>query len=77
MTTLRNQPPPPETEDERVARIERTQGPSEIYHYDLDRVSQIFVSASGHDLAGTGAEVERIVANFPARHTYLDGADAA
>jgi multidrug efflux pump subunit AcrB len=44
-----------------VARIERTQGPVEVYHYSADTVSQLFVSVADNDLAGVGAEVERIV----------------
>jgi multidrug efflux pump subunit AcrB len=53
---------------DQVAKIERTQGPSEIYHYDIDRVSQIFVTVGDHDLAGVAAEVERIVHEFPLKH---------
>jgi multidrug efflux pump subunit AcrB len=53
---------------DQVARIERTQGPSEIYHYDIDRVSQIFVTVGDQDLAGVAAEVERVVHEFPLKH---------
>jgi multidrug efflux pump subunit AcrB len=53
---------------DQVADIERTQGPAEIYHYDIDRVSQIFVSVAGQDLAGAAAEIERVVAEFPLRY---------
>jgi multidrug efflux pump subunit AcrB len=53
---------------DQVADIERTQGPAEIYHYDIDRVSQIFVSVAGQDLAGAAAEIERVVAEFPLKY---------
>ncbi len=53
---------------DQVARIERAQGPAEIYHHDLDRVSQIFVSVEGQDQAGVAAEIERVVADFPLRY---------
>src|SRR5262249_4532001 len=48
-----------------VARIERTQGPIEVYHHDVDRVSQVFVNVGDNDLAGVAAEVERIVRHLP------------
>jgi multidrug efflux pump subunit AcrB len=48
-----------------VARIERTQAPVEIYHQDIDRVSELLVSVGGNDLAGAANEVERIVARMP------------
>src|SRR5262249_35009518 len=44
-----------------VARIERTQGPIEIYHHDIDRVDQLLVNVNGNDLAGVAGEVERLV----------------
>jgi multidrug efflux pump subunit AcrB len=44
-----------------VATIEATQGPVEVYHYKLTRVSQIYVGVAGDDLAGVAAEVERLV----------------
>jgi multidrug efflux pump subunit AcrB len=47
-----------------VATIEPTQGPVEVYHHRLTRVSQIYVGVAGDDLAGTAAEVERIVKEF-------------
>jgi multidrug efflux pump subunit AcrB len=53
---------------DQVARIERTQGPVEVYHHDIDRVSQIFVSVGDQDLAGVAAEVERIVHEFPLKY---------
>jgi multidrug efflux pump subunit AcrB len=43
-----------------VAHIERTQGPVEIYHKEANRVSQLFVSISGNDLARAANEIERI-----------------
>jgi multidrug efflux pump subunit AcrB len=48
-----------------VARIERTQAPVEVYHHDIDRVSQVLVNVSGNDLAGTASEVERLVGELP------------
>jgi len=45
-----------------VARIVPTQGPVEVFHYKLTRVSQIYVNVEGDDLAGAAANVERIVA---------------
>jgi multidrug efflux pump subunit AcrB len=51
-----------------VARIERTQAPVEVYHYDLDRVSQILVNVSDNDLAGVAADIERIVADLPLQY---------
>jgi multidrug efflux pump subunit AcrB len=50
---------------DQVARLERSQGASEIYHVDIKRVNQIYVSVGGHDLAGVAREIERIVAAFP------------
>src|SRR5262249_41378093 len=44
-----------------VARIERTQGPVEVYHHSLDRVSQLFVNVGDNDLARVAAAVERLV----------------
>jgi multidrug efflux pump subunit AcrB len=52
---------------DQLARLERTQGPSEIYHLDIDRVNQIFLSVAGQDLAGVAAEVERVVHEFPVK----------
>jgi multidrug efflux pump subunit AcrB len=46
---------------EDVAHVERTQGPIEVYHYDANRVSQLFVSVADNDLAGAAAEVEHAV----------------
>jgi multidrug efflux pump subunit AcrB len=43
-----------------VATIQRTQGPVEIYHNESTRVSQLFVSIRGNDLARAAAEIERI-----------------
>jgi multidrug efflux pump subunit AcrB len=48
-----------------VATIERTQGPVEMYHYDINRVSQLFINVAGNDLAGVAAEVERVVNQPP------------
>jgi multidrug efflux pump subunit AcrB len=51
-----------------VARIERTQGPVEVFHHDIDRVSQIFVSVGENDLARVAAQVERIVSELELPH---------
>jgi multidrug efflux pump subunit AcrB len=48
-----------------VARVERTQAPVEVYHYKLDRVSQLFASVADQNLAKVAAEVERIVDVLP------------
>jgi multidrug efflux pump subunit AcrB len=44
-----------------VATIEATQGPVEVFHYKLTRVSQVYVGVEGDDLAKAAAKVERIV----------------
>jgi multidrug efflux pump subunit AcrB len=44
-----------------LAKIERTQGPVEIYHVDSNRVSQLYISVSGNDLARVATKVEDIV----------------
>jgi multidrug efflux pump subunit AcrB len=56
---------------DQVASLVRTQGASEIYHYDIHRVSQIFVTVGDQDLAGTAAEIERIVDEFPLKYAQL------
>jgi multidrug efflux pump subunit AcrB len=48
-----------------VAQVERTQGPVEVFHYNIDRVSQLLVSVNGNDLAGVAADVEALVARLP------------
>jgi multidrug efflux pump subunit AcrB len=50
---------------EDVARVERTQAPVEVYHHDVSRVSQIFVSVADNDLKGVADEVNGIVAFLP------------
>jgi multidrug efflux pump subunit AcrB len=50
---------------EDVARVERTQAPVEVYHHDVSRVSQIFVSVADNDLKGVADEVRGIVAYLP------------
>jgi HAE1 family hydrophobic/amphiphilic exporter-1 len=63
-----------------VARIERSQGPIEVHHRDANRVSQLFVSVGGNDLAGIASEIERMVdkppleyamSNLPADRVHL------
>src|SRR5262249_17810969 len=52
---------------DQVAHIDRSQGPAEIYHHSIDRVSQIFVSVGDQELASTAQEIERILAEFPVK----------
>ncbi|MCC6416671.1 MAG: efflux RND transporter permease subunit [Gemmataceae bacterium] len=48
-----------------VAQIVPTEGPVEVYHFDVGPVNQLFVSLRGNDLARVAARVERIVAELP------------
>src|SRR5262249_17551694 len=48
-----------------VARIDRTQGPVEVFHYEADRVSQLFVSVGDNDLGRVAAEVDGIIGQLP------------
>jgi multidrug efflux pump subunit AcrB len=48
-----------------VAHIERTQGPVEVYHNDANRVSQVYVSVTGNDLASVASQVEHIIDKPP------------
>ena len=48
-----------------VAKVVRIQGPVEVYHYNIEPVSQLFVSVADHDLARVAKEVERIVSVLP------------
>jgi multidrug efflux pump subunit AcrB len=48
-----------------VARIVAREAPVEVYRYDADTVSQLFISIGGNDIAGVAARVERIVAELP------------
>jgi multidrug efflux pump subunit AcrB len=48
-----------------VATISRQQGPVEIYHYNADRVSQLYVSVGDRNLARVAAEIDRIVEELP------------
>jgi multidrug efflux pump subunit AcrB len=50
---------------EDVARVERSQAPIEVYHHDVNRVSQLFVSVADNDLAGVAAEVRKIASGLP------------
>ena len=50
---------------EDVARIERSQGPVEVYHKNVNRVSQLFVSVADNDLAGVASDVERLAKELP------------
>jgi multidrug efflux pump subunit AcrB len=48
-----------------VAEIQRTQGPIEVYHYNANRVSQLFINVSGNDLARVAGAVEKLVNQPP------------
>ncbi len=48
-----------------VADIVRTQAPVEVYHYNADRVSQLFVSLGDNNMARVAAEIDRILAQLP------------
>jgi multidrug efflux pump subunit AcrB len=50
---------------EDVASIERTQGPIEVYHHDVYRVSQIYASAKGNDLSLIDRGVRKVVEGLP------------
>jgi multidrug efflux pump subunit AcrB len=47
-----------------MATIERTQGPIEVFHKNVNRVSQLFISVAGNDLAGVAREVEHAVDSY-------------
>ncbi len=51
-----------------VAQIDRTQAPVEVFHYDADRVSQLFVSVGDQDLARVAAEIDSIVDQLPLQY---------
>ncbi len=63
-----------------VAKVERSQAPVEIYHYDVERVNQLFVNVADQDLAGVANRVEDLVKELPLnyalwklpRPSYLD-----
>jgi multidrug efflux pump subunit AcrB len=55
-----------------VARIQRTQGAVEVYHRDINRVSQLFVNVAGNDLAGIAAEIERLVDQPPLEYAMTN-----
>src|SRR5207247_776493 len=48
-----------------VSQIDRTQGPVEVFHYQADRVSQLFVSIGDNDLGRVATEVDSIVGQLP------------
>jgi multidrug efflux pump subunit AcrB len=47
-----------------VATIERTQGPIEVFHKNVNRVSQLFIRIAGNDLAGVAGEVQRVIDDY-------------
>jgi multidrug efflux pump subunit AcrB len=51
-----------------VARIERIQGPVEVFHTSVNRVSQLYVNVGEGDLASVAAHVQRVVDRFPIEH---------
>jgi multidrug efflux pump subunit AcrB len=68
-----------------VARLERTQGPVEVFRHSGGPVSQIFLNVTGNDLAGVSADVRRLsgellleyaVQNLPADKQHLADDDA-
>jgi multidrug efflux pump subunit AcrB len=54
-----------------VATLERTQGPVEAYHYDADRISQLFVSVGDQDIGRVAGEIDRIVAQLPFQYALM------
>ena len=48
-----------------VAQIQRTQGAVEVFHENVNRVSQVFVSIGANDLAGVAADIQKIVDQYP------------
>lgn len=48
-----------------VARIDRIDGPVEVFRHDVNRVSQLFINVADNDLAGVAAQIERIVDRPP------------
>jgi len=48
-----------------VATVKRTQGPVEVFHYEADSVSQLFITVRERDLGGVAAEIDRIVEQLP------------
>jgi multidrug efflux pump subunit AcrB len=55
-----------------VAQIQRSQGPIEVHHRDANRVSQLFVSVGGNDLAGVAGEIERLVDQPPLEYAMTN-----
>jgi multidrug efflux pump subunit AcrB len=51
-----------------VASIERTQGPVEVYHQSIGRVSQLFISVGTNDLAGAARDIQQVVDQYPIDH---------
>jgi multidrug efflux pump subunit AcrB len=48
-----------------VARVERSQGPIEVFHYKSSPVSQVFVSTTGHELSRINHDVQHAVEHLP------------
>ncbi|MFO0967254.1 MAG: efflux RND transporter permease subunit [Gemmataceae bacterium] len=48
-----------------VATITRKQGPVEVFHYEADRVSQLFVSVGSNDLGAVAAQIDQVVDELP------------
>lgn len=48
-----------------VATLERSQGPVEVFHHNVARVSQIFINVAGNDIGGVAGDVERLVLQPP------------
>lgn len=48
-----------------VAKILRTEGPVEVLHHNVNRVSQLLVSVTGNDIAGVAGAIDRLVRQPP------------
>jgi multidrug efflux pump subunit AcrB len=46
-----------------VARVTRTRAPTEVDHYGLRKVTDVYVNLAGEDLSRVGGAIERLIAN--------------
>lgn len=51
-----------------VAKVIRSQAPVELFHYNVDRVNQLFISVADQDLAGVASRVEDVVRDVPLKY---------
>jgi multidrug efflux pump subunit AcrB len=56
---------PPVVRLKDVAEIQRGQAPIEAYHYDVNKVSQLFVNGAGNDLSRLSSDVAGVVSRLP------------